>query len=70
MGTIAVKGGTMPVASGAVEIKADDTLVLRSMIESYERSRAEQQDFIDRSNDADRAFAVARPRSRRVANAR
>jgi hypothetical protein len=50
----------------ATDMTEHDQLVLRSMVDSYERARAEQQDFLDRLGTADRTRAIGRPRRRRV----
>jgi hypothetical protein len=52
---------------GSGEVMADrDQVVLRSMIESYERARAEHQEFVDRIANLDPPREVRQPHRRRV----
>jgi hypothetical protein len=53
-------------AKDSAGLSDSDRAVLCSMIDSYERVRADNQRFIERVNDADRTEAIGRPRHRRV----
>lgn len=56
----------MALSRQATELSEGDERVVDSMIESYERARADQQRFIERRGDADRRPASRPSRHRRV----